>query len=170
MRWRLLHAVPLLIAGIVVPAQAETALFDSAPLNEAELAQERGGFELPGGIQVALSIRIATDVDGNRLLETVWRAEGATVSAVSQAAGGDPTALDPRGAVAKAELPGLVVEDFVGERVSTIIANTADGRTIDHHVQVDLSLSGVQQLGIGSAIFRTQSPGIEASILRAVGS
>jgi len=43
-----------------------------APLADAELAEHRGGFSLPNGIDVALAVQTQTRVDGDIVLRTVF--------------------------------------------------------------------------------------------------
>lgn len=169
---RLAPCLLLALATLPFPANAQavaTGLFDARAMTDAELAAQRGGFELPGGIQVALAARIATDVDGVRLLYTVLQLSKPGDSATAQIGGKEAIGLDPRGATVVATLPGLTVEHTVGQRISSLIANTADNRIIDHQVSIDLSLDNVPPLGIGSAVFRVQSLGVDAGIWRASG-
>lgn len=49
--------------------------FAVAPLADEELAGHRGGFALPGGIDVAMTIDTQTAVDGAVVLRTVFRAD-----------------------------------------------------------------------------------------------
>ncbi|MBO9623875.1 MAG: hypothetical protein J7500_14295 [Sphingomonas sp.] len=170
MKARLSFLLAILATAGPAESWAQAAPFEATPIGESELAGARAGFMLPGGIEVAIGVRITTDVNGQRLLETIWKAEGATVWATGRTADGDAQFLDPHAASMRGELPGLVVETFVGDRISTYLANTADGRSIDHRVAVDLSLGSVQPFSIGSGLFRAQAPGLEASTLRAVGS
>jgi hypothetical protein len=60
-------AVLLMILGPGAP-------FAVAPVSDAELAQHRGGFRLPSGIEVALTVQTQTAVDGAVVLSTVFRA------------------------------------------------------------------------------------------------
>ncbi len=52
--------------------------FAAAPLADEELAGHRGGFSLPGGIDVAMTIDTETAVDGAVVLRTVFRADQGT--------------------------------------------------------------------------------------------
>lgn len=158
----------LMLAAAIAPGRAEArdaSLFPTRPVADAELASQRGGFRLPGGLEVALAARITTDVDGARLLQTVLQVGPAGASV--QVTG--PATIDARTGSAAAALPGLSVEHFVGERLGSLIVNSGDNRVIDNQVSVDLSLSNVRPLDLGSAVFRVQSLGIDAGILRATG-
>lgn len=59
---------------IVLAAQAATPL-GSAPLADPILAEQRGGFRLPNGIDVAISVQTQTVLDGAVVLRTVFRAD-----------------------------------------------------------------------------------------------
>lgn len=162
----------LIVAACMVAAQVKAQDFDAfaqQPLSDDELARERGGFTLPGGVQVALAAVITTDVNGARLLQTTQQIGPEGANAAAQVAGTATARLDARGAAVTATLPGLSVEHHVGQRLGSVIANSGDNRVIDHHLQVDLSLSNVQPLSLGSAFFRVQSLGIDAGVLRATG-
>jgi len=52
----------------------QLAPFASAPMRESELAAERGGFRLPNGIDVALTVQTQTAIDGAIVLRTEFRA------------------------------------------------------------------------------------------------
>lgn len=52
--------------------------FAVVPLADDELAGHRGGFRLPGGIDVAMTIDTQTAVDGAVVLRTVFRADQGT--------------------------------------------------------------------------------------------
>ena len=56
---------------------ATTAPFLLLPLPEPLLADARGGFALPGGLNVAIAIQSDTHVDGSLLLRTVYRVDQA---------------------------------------------------------------------------------------------
>ena len=124
---------------------------------------------LPGGIVIDLGVIMVTDLNGQRLLQTVFRIGGDQATASSIASDGTVTQLDPHGAVSVADVSGLTVKHIVGQSVGSVIANTGNGNVVDHQISVDLTLSNVPALGLGSAAFRLQSPGIDASILRATG-
>jgi hypothetical protein len=52
--------------------------FAATPVADEELAEHRGGFRLPGGIDVAMTIDTQTAVDGAVVLRTVFRADQGT--------------------------------------------------------------------------------------------
>lgn len=159
----------LALIATPLPTHAQSALFDAPALDDAALAGQRAGFELPGGLIATLKVQITTDVNGERLLQTLWQIGPAGSYAVAQTPGRSVVTGDPRDALFRAELPGLQIEHFVGRRIGTFAANSADGRIIDQQMSVDLTLSNVQPLSIGSALPRIQFPGLDAALLRATG-
>ncbi|GLT02925.1 hypothetical protein GCM10007897_43550 [Sphingobium jiangsuense] len=77
-----------LYAAAGVRATAGDSLFDSAPLDDAELAQARGGFTLPNGMTIDFGIIVSTVVNGTRVLQTEMRVLGDTITtSVTQAVG-----------------------------------------------------------------------------------
>lgn len=58
-------------------AMLATAPFSLTPIAEHDLADMRGGFALPGGLNVAIAIQTDTRVDGSLLLRTVYRVDQA---------------------------------------------------------------------------------------------
>ncbi len=58
---------------IVVTAPS---LFDSPRVSNADLAEMRGGFSLPDGLNIAIGIDVQTRIDGALALRTVYSSEG----------------------------------------------------------------------------------------------
>ncbi len=75
---------PILVSA-GMPADSEP-LFASAPLNDQELAEARGGFSLPNGMKVDFGVLMRTSVDGATILETTLQVIGDTVKKSVQAA------------------------------------------------------------------------------------
>ncbi|TCP33630.1 hypothetical protein [Sphingomonas sp. BK235] len=86
-----MSGVALLLAGL------GQALFGAiAPVPDATLAGERGGFMLPGGIDVALTVQTQTAVDGAVVLRTVFQAsQGAPTLTVYAPRAGETVAAAP---------------------------------------------------------------------------
>lgn len=65
--------IALVAALVALPAIASP--FDTPAVSDAELDTMRGGFALPGGLDVALAVRLDTAVDGRLVLRTVFTAD-----------------------------------------------------------------------------------------------
>lgn len=67
----------LLLAQVAAHPLAAQA---GPPVSDPELAEQRGGFRLPNGVDVALTVQTQTAVDGAVVLRTVFRADQGTPS------------------------------------------------------------------------------------------
>ncbi|MEH3048200.1 hypothetical protein [Sphingomonas adhaesiva] len=77
------------------------APFAGVPLADEELAAHRGGFRLPGGVDVAMTIDTQTAVDGAVVLRTVFRADQGTPTLTTWVPrAGETVAAAPAGAAA----------------------------------------------------------------------
>lgn len=160
-------------------------LFASEPLNDEELAEARGGFSLPGGIEVAFGAMITTSVGGDTLLQTTmqlteqgWSATGqwangvpVQVAGANTSAGANGIVITPAGSSAPSvtltvEQADLFVQHAFGDRISSTVINTADNRIIDSQVSLYLQLDNVSPLAVGSAGFQVEALGIDAASFR----
>lgn len=127
-----------LMLAVAAPAIGQE--FDGRPaLTDTELSAMRGGFTLPGGVQVAIGIAIETRVDGTLALRTALNDGGVTVDA-----GTGVLTVSRAGANTIAQLAGqgIDVSQLVGRATATIIANTGSDRVIDTATTVSIDLSG----------------------------
>lgn len=165
-------------------AQASEPLFASEPLDDEELAQARGGFTLPNGIEIGFGAMIATSVAGEPLLRTEMQltdqglavnakwADGTPVTIEGGTAGSDPGQVtirpdSPGAAVTvSVKLTDLFVRHTVGSQISSLVANTADGAVIDSQMTINLQLDNVNPLALGSAGFQIEALGIDAASFR----
>ena len=74
------------------PAGADP-LFASPPLSDQELAEARGGFDLPNGMKIDFGILMRTSMNGVAILETTLQVIGDTVKKSVQAAVGTPPSV-----------------------------------------------------------------------------
>lgn len=172
-----------LLAALPSPALAQSqprGAVDATPMTDPELAEARGGFDLPGGITVTLGVTTDTRIDGQEVLRTVFSFDGglpqlAVLSAVKGEDGLRPVDLDPSGAgvatrdgvvrlragdAARVELTGdrLDISHLVGRgAIGSVVANAADNRAIDVTTSVDIGLSGVRPDQLGSAVARVDT-------------
>lgn len=78
-------------------AASGESIFDARPLDDAELAEARGGFSLPNGMTIDFGVMVTTIVDGVRVLETQLRITGDSVrTSVVQAVGTQVDVVVPK--------------------------------------------------------------------------
>ncbi len=101
---------------VAFPAHAAIRPFAAAPVAEADLAEMRGGFALPGGIDIALAVQMDTAVDGALVLRTVFTASQGTptlaVYAPAPGTRGPATATAPT--ATGANTPALILDRGAG--------------------------------------------------------
>ena len=169
----------LLMPALAAPLAAQT-FFDSPSLSDDELADTRGGFDLANGVKVDFGVLITTSIDGAPILRTDYQVTGNDVRMSVQTPSGGATGgeahpadvtvtVDRNGLSAAASMPQLLVRHEVGQQISSLIVNTADGRTVDSQLTVNMRLDNVQPLALGSAGFRVQSLGMDAALWRGMG-
>jgi len=145
----------------------------AASVPDAELAQIRGGFSLPSGIDVALTVQTQTAINGAIVLRSVFRADqgsptlsvyaptsGATVAADRVTASGGSSAMpiityDGRG--------GLQVTPATGGPAATVSTGVADAVP-----------AGLEKVAAGSSlatdngvVSQTAAGGLQTAELRA---
>lgn len=163
---RVAHLLVAMLAIMAAPAAAQSPFDDVVAMDDSQLAEERGGFSLPGGIELDMTIRQETSVDGELLLRSSYVlsddgpvvsfeqvSEGFTVTAVEEEAGGRIVI----------EMPGTQVSHLMGRATGSIIENTADNRTISTITTVDLDLSRMEVGSIGSLIPTLGSLAVETA-------
>jgi hypothetical protein len=177
-------ALAVFIAACGAAPAAAAGPFGKSPVSEEALASMRGGFALPGGLDVSLAVQSTTSVNGVPLLRTVFTAsQGTPVLAVYGAEGGTLSQLpvDPGGAVqtpggsvrvegagsgAEVILTGanLDVRHLAGDAYGAIIANRGNDVSIDTATVIDLRIDNATPLNIGSSMLR-----IDGIVTEAVG-
>ncbi len=83
-----------------------------------------------------------------------------STSTASEAQGGNVTYT--------ADVPGLNVEHTIGSRIASVIANTLDNSVIDHRTTIDITLSDVRPMEMGSLPFRINNLAIDAMTMRSL--
>ncbi len=110
----------LLLASIglvAIPAHAAIGPFAAVtPVADADLAEMRGGFSLPGGIDIALAVQMDAAVDGALVLRTVFTAsQGApTLAVYAPAPGTRGPATTVASQAAGASAPALILDRGAG--------------------------------------------------------
>ncbi|MFV0624397.1 hypothetical protein ACBY01_10355 [Sphingomonas sp. ac-8] len=70
------------MTGLLALALVPAALFGAMPLPDIKLAEQRGGFRLPNGVDVAMTVQTQTALDGAVVLRSVFRLDSGQPSFV----------------------------------------------------------------------------------------
>ena len=176
------HLVALLL--LLAPVQAVATPFTD-PLIDEKLSSMRGGFTLPGGLQVALGVTTESRIDGQLVLRSTFTLSDGSPSLQVEArsADGSLRTLDaaqgdsftgPDGTltlVRKGEATQVVLNGnqldlthLAGTRgFGSIVANSADGRNIDISTVVGLDIRGATPDRLGSSLLRIDSLALDAT-------
>jgi hypothetical protein len=157
---RFVRFLAAILAFLAVPAAASSTggnapFGDAVAMDSHELAEERGGFILPGGIDLDLVVRQETSIDGQLVLRSSFAlAEGAPVVSIEQVSQGVSVQTEGDDATTRVTVavPGTQVSHLAGQATGSIITNTANNRTISTVTSVDLDLSRLEVGSIGSLI------------------
>lgn len=169
-------------------AIATLAAFAAPAVSDTELAQMRGGFRLPGGLEATMSVQTETSLNGGLLLRSVYRVDqgppslqvfapriGETVR--SQASSGPHSASSTQGAINVNfdRQNGISIVRQMATPTSTISVGTnpASAQNSDGLPPLDLSSGPVETAGgrvsvsdLASGVrTRIEGDGIDASHL-----
>ena len=152
---RLFRLFLAVFAILAHPAAAQSLFGDAVALDDAELAEARGGFIMPGGIDLDFAIFQETSVDGEIILRSsyVLADTGPVVSVEQVSDTGSVEALeDASGSTVTIEMDGTRVTHLAGQVTGSAITNIADNRTITTVTTVDIDLSRTSLGEVGSLI------------------
>jgi hypothetical protein len=170
MRWSVTFA---LLASSFTSSQATAHAFpEGQKLPIETLASMRGGFDLPGGLMVSLGVTTTTAINGQEVLRTVFdvhqdtptiqafadRGMGLESVPFDDAMKGIQTALGTLTVRSSAQgsrvdLSGrdISVSNLLGNALGSVVANSANDRTIDVMTTVNIQVSGVDAGALGGA-------------------
>ncbi|MEL7189951.1 MAG: hypothetical protein AAGK17_10405 [Pseudomonadota bacterium] len=152
---RIVRLILAVFAIVASPAAAQSPFGDVAAMDDTELAEARGGFILPGGLDLDFAIFQETSVDGELVLRSSYvLAETGPVVSVEQVSdtGSVETLEDASGSTVTIEMNGSRVTHLAGRVTGSAIANVADNRTITTVTTVDIDLSRTSLGEVGSLI------------------
>lgn len=152
---RVIRFLCALFAFVAAPVAAQSPFGEIAAMDNTALAQERGGFTLPGGIELDMAILQETSIDGELVLRSSYvLSETGPVVSIEQVSQGVSvqTAGDDTNSRVTIEVPGTQVSHFAGRATGSVITNTADNRTISTVTTIDLDLSNMDVGSIGSLV------------------
>ncbi|HEX8668020.1 MAG TPA: hypothetical protein VF727_06580 [Allosphingosinicella sp.] len=167
----------LLVCAAAAPAAA-AGPFGKAPVSDADLGRMRGGFLLPGGLDVSIAVQSSTSVDGTPVLRTLFiAASGGPSLTVFGQNGGGLTQIDTSssggsagasGGTVRVEgsgsgtqviltAPQLEVRHLVGQAVGSMVANSGNDVTIDVDTVVDIQIGNGNPLNLGPNMLRVDT-------------
>lgn len=147
-------------------ASEDSPVFSAPEVSDAELADNRGGISLPGGIDVSMAVETETSVDGNLLLRSVFKVDnGAPTLQVFAPSPGQvvPSHPAPAGAAGTA-VPGAVSVTFDRQNGVTIVST---GPVIAANVTV--TTGGAPQADSGSPTANLQPLDLSNGAVQAAG-
>lgn len=167
-----------LFATIAVPAYAQS--LPAVPLADRDLAAMRGGFALPGGVDVSVGVVTDARIDGQLVVRSAYGLnDGVPVVQVSGRDGDLGLSADGSGAatadgtIVLRQVAGGVRVEFRGDRIAidslagqvsgATLRNSASDRSIDIATNVDIRLSGVSADRIGSLLPRVETLALDAT-------
>lgn len=151
---------------------AAGATMAAPAMSEAELAEARGGFALPGGLSIAIGVTTETKVDGATVLRSVYSVDqvaslklfDAAGNAVSPgAAGAISTRQIANGTMIQYKGAAIDIGHIVGGAYGSVLANRGDNRAIDISTTIDLEIAGATAELIGSAGMRAEALALDAT-------
>lgn len=170
--------VPLLMlaAAFFMSSPASASPFKE-PISEHQLETMRGGFMLPGGLDVSLAVTTESRIDNQLVLKSVFvlGRSGTSLDLQSRGSSGlisslnfetDQSSTGADGTVTllrQANSSRLVLDGqqtdvtlLVGGAFGSLVSNTADNRTIDVMTTVDIDISNASPELLGSSLLRAE--------------
>lgn len=156
----------------------------AVPLTDAQLAELRGGFALPGGGDLNLGVVTSTYVDGALVVRSTYTVTGDTPAVQVSARGADAQAQDlaisdgqtvatadgqvtlvrtADGTQVRFSGDQLNVTALSGRNIGSIVQNSGNDRTIGVVTNIDLGLTGVARDGLGSSLSRAGTLALDAT-------
>lgn len=167
--------------------------FDKAPVADDALSSMRGGFALPGGVDVSVAVQSDTMVNGVLLLRSVYVIDkdapsltvfgrtdavqpqagtpggltqlGLTPGGSSAAASGGTVRVETTGTGNQVVLsqPTLDVRHLTGQALGSVVLNRGNDVSIDTVSNINIDLKDATPFNIGSAIFRVDAAAIDSA-------
>ena len=141
----------LLLTLFAAGACGAQGLLPGDPVADAELAAMRGGFVLPGGMELSFGFESGVYVNGDKVAHAIWHQGELLQSTLPWEGGGLDVSALPGGG------------DLVGNAIGWIVQNRLDHQVIQHYRIYDVALSGVSGLpdaGIGRMLESVTVPSL----------
>ena len=182
---RMIAIIAAAVCLAFAPSARGQALPEESPLTPAQLAELRGGFQLPGGLAITIGVTTATRIDGREVLRSTFNirdglpqvgvlandAAGKLASVTATADGAAVTTADgvvrlrSAGDGVRVDLAGdaIQVSHLLGSALGSIVANSGNDRSIDVTTSVDIGLSGITPDAIGGSAIRAENLALDAT-------
>ena len=165
------------------PASADDGFFGKPAVTEEALASMRGGFALPGGLDVSIAVQSSTSVNGTPVLTTVFAVDGgpamlsvfgASASGFSRIevgqggsaqSGAGTVRVEGAGSGAQVILstPELNVRHLVGHAYGSIAANRASDVAVDTTTDITIEIRNATAMNIGSTMFKVEALALDSA-------
>jgi hypothetical protein len=147
-------------------AAAEELAFGSAPVSDAELADERGGFILPGGVDVSIAVQSDTRVNGVLLLRTIFVADRGPSTLNVFARTGDIGAAGSAAPAGQSSAAGTTISTGTSSAVSIgTAAAVAIGEDQEGLTRLDLASGGAAVAAAGGQVRLERSGALNQVVL-----
>lgn len=164
--------------GVSASADNSGAISGTIGDNSLSLSRE-GGVEIKiGGLSVSTSREGQVQVDlgaGGASVTTTDATTaigGMTVTTTQDATADTPVAtvsIGSTGLSTSVEMQDLLIQHDIGSRLAAIVVNSGDNRVIDSQLTINMQLSDVEPMALGSAGLRVEALGVDAAIWRSTG-
>lgn len=153
----------MLVLAFLLQTAAAPLPYEAPQVPDPELAEMRGGFRLPNGIDVALTVQTQTAINGNIVLHTVFRADQGTPSlSVFAPRDGEAVASDRPAATGTASASSMPVVTYDARNGLTVSRGAAAGPNIALGGTAAVP-GGLQRIDTASGPIATQNGVISAS-------
>ncbi len=171
--------VALAALPIAAASAAQASPFAKAPVEDSALRTMRGGFALPGGLDVSIAVQSSTSVNGRPILTTIFSADRGP-AALSVFAGGSQVEAAPGASIQTAagtlrvEQSGtgaqvalssadLDLRHLAGQTYGSITANRANDVAIDTATVINLEIRNASAMNLGSTMFRVEAIALDSA-------
>lgn len=168
--------------ALASPAAAEGP-FGKPAVTDETLATLRGGFALPGGVDVSIAVQSSTSVNGTPVLTTVFAVDGgpavlsvfgASASGLSRIEIGQGGTAQTSAGTVRVEGAGsgaqvilstseLNVRHLAGQAYGSIAANRASDVAIDTTTDITIEIRNATAMNIGSTMFKVEALALDSA-------
>ncbi len=142
------------------------AVFAAPVVPDEDLAGMRGGFRLPSGIDIAMTVQTQTAIDGQIALRTVFRIDQGTptlVAYVPRAGESVPIDRPATDRQVAAATPTITYDNRTGIRVTPGMASTVGVGAVGAAADLDDLPVGLVEAGSGAGVAIDRSGGVQTA-------